>query len=76
MVVVGEVGQLTQMAAEMNRGTMYGTTTIRDPPRVGGVKVAPQVDKVGCLIASIVERKATEKTSDGKSKLTQARPNW
>ena len=51
---------------------MHDTTIVKDPPQAGGVIVAPRVDNVDRVIPSIVARKASNKTSVGRSRLILA----
>ena len=71
VVVDGEVDQHTEMAAKMNRRQMVITTTVKDPPREGGVTVAPRVDKVGRFIGGSGARKSKEKMSVRRCRLIQ-----
>ena len=58
----------------MSRGRVHESMTIRDPPQEGGVKVMPKIFKTRQLTIGIMARRATRKTSVGKSRLTLVKP--
>ena len=58
----------------MSRGRVHESMTIRDPPQEGGVKVMPKIFKTRQLTIGIMARRATRKTSVGKTRPTLVEP--
>ena len=77
MVVVDVQDRHTMEAADMSRtrGTTEVPITIVDPPRGGGVKVAPRAGKIESSTTTIVARRAIGKANVGRRRPIQTKAN-